>query len=57
MNSIRLFFAWPQGGVWANLIASLLWATPAFIYTHRKLRKMHKHIKRVHDHLGIKEDV
>ena len=35
-------FAWPQGIVVGNLIASALWATPALIHLHLKLRRQHR---------------
>lgn len=41
MNPIGVFFGWPLGGVWSNLVASLIWATPAGIATWRKLRRQH----------------
>lgn len=31
MDTWALFFAWPTGQVWPNLIASLIWAMPVFI--------------------------
>ena len=36
-----LFFQWPQGGVWSNMIASVLWTAPAwllavFAWKHRR---------------------
>jgi hypothetical protein len=36
-----VFFGWPAGGVWSNLVASLIWATPAGIALARKLRRQH----------------
>lgn len=35
-------FNWPNGIVVGNLIASLLWAAPAFIHLHRKLNRHHR---------------
>lgn len=29
MHIIRLFFDWPDGGTWSNMIASLEWAVVA----------------------------
>lgn len=26
-----LFFRWPDGGVWSNMVASILWTAPAWI--------------------------
>lgn len=42
MSVISAFFAWPDGGVWSNLLASLIWGVPAFVTHHRKLRAAHK---------------
>lgn len=39
---ISAFFAWPNGGVWSNLLASLIWGVPAFVTHHRKIRAAHK---------------
>ena len=36
-----ILFAWPQGIVVGNLIASVIWATPAFIHLHRRLGRQH----------------
>ncbi len=36
----RSFFDWPSGGVWSNLLASLMWAAPAFT-THHVLMRRH----------------
>lgn len=41
-NIIHEMFAWPNGIVVGNLIASILWATPTFISLHRKLNRHHK---------------
>lgn len=34
-------FAWPAGIVVGNLIASVIWATPAFLHLHRKIDRNH----------------
>lgn len=41
-------FSWPQGIVVGNLIASVLWATPALIHLHRKLDRHHREQMRHH---------
>jgi hypothetical protein len=33
------WFGWPDGGVWSNLAAAVLWATPAFTVHHRLMRR------------------
>lgn len=40
-SAFSAFFAWPDGGVWSNLLASLLWGAPAFI-THHVLMRRHQ---------------
>lgn len=35
------FFAWPDGGVWSNIAASLLWAVPAGYAVLRRQARMH----------------
>jgi hypothetical protein len=65
MNTIQSFFGWPEGGVWSNILASMIWTTPSFIVGffigHRQLvshmRRHHQevmaHIRKIHKHLGI----
>lgn len=43
------WFGWPDGAVLTNLIASLVWGVVAW----RKIRKLHKHVLGIHDHLGV----
>ena len=58
----RLFFHWPDGGVWSNLVASAIWTTPTLLFAWRKLRAwrqhvhdrlddLHEHQRRMHEHL------
>lgn len=35
-------FRWPDGIVVGNLIASALWAVPAFVHLHVKLNRQHR---------------
>ena len=43
MASILItLFAWPNGIVVGNLIASILWAAPALLHLHRKLDRHHR---------------
>lgn len=35
------FFGWPSGGVWSNLLASLMWTGPAFVTHHVLIRRHH----------------
>lgn len=42
------FFAWPDGGVWSNLIASALTVLPGLAVHHRRLsRKLDAHHARL----------
>lgn len=41
-HALSSFFSWPDGGVWANLLASLLWGTPAFVVHHKLMRRHHE---------------
>jgi len=39
MTAWSVFFSWPSGGVWGNLLASLLWAPAAFGAHHVAIRR------------------
>lgn len=41
VSTLSAFFSWPNGGVWANLLASLIWGVPAFVTHHRLMRRHH----------------
>lgn len=45
MSVLRLFFDWPNGGVWSNLLASAIWTVPALGWHHRAVRR---HLDRHH---------
>lgn len=32
-------FAWPAGGIWSNLLASVVWTVPAIAWQHRRQRR------------------
>lgn len=55
MSPVNLFFKWPTGGVYSNIVASAIWTTPSFIaglmVGHFRMKK---HIMKIHKHLGIK---
>lgn len=44
MNILKTLFQWPQGIVVGNLIASAMWATPAFLHLHHKLNRHHRQL-------------
>lgn len=39
MDWVEAFFGWPNGGVWSNLLASVLWTIPALGWHHRKIKQ------------------
>lgn len=38
METVKLFFGWPGGAVWGNLLASALTVMPGLVWHHRKLK-------------------
>lgn len=40
---LRVFFGWPEGGVWSNLLAALLWSplAGAALTLHHVLMRRH----------------
>lgn len=68
MTTWQTFFSWPTGGIWSNLLASVIWGSLAFAWAHRKIKNLHKRldyqdqqtvllhhkVKKIHKHLGIK---
>lgn len=48
MSVLALFFGWPAGQVWPNIVASGLTAGLAVGWSHRRLRK---HLDRRHTQL------
>jgi hypothetical protein len=51
MQVIKSWFAFPDGGVWSNLIASFIWAVPTFIHLHKKIDRNHEKIREIHEGL------
>jgi hypothetical protein len=45
VDLIDSFFSLPNGQVWPNLVASIIWATPPAIWTYLKLHRLHKDVK------------
>jgi hypothetical protein len=44
VDAVTAFFAWPNGGVWSNLVASILWTVPALVWHHKTvMRKLDRH--------------
>jgi hypothetical protein len=40
-GTLTAFFGWPNGGIWGNLLASVVWTLPALWWHHRKLAARH----------------
>lgn len=69
MSAFDAIFSWPYGGVWSNLIASLIWIIPGYIVGKWHLNKinnrldiqiardkiLHKKIDEIHTKVGIKK--
>lgn len=56
MNPVHLFFHWPEGSVWSNIIASAIWSLPlwgAMLWRIEKHHKEHAQRQNFH-HLQIK---
>jgi hypothetical protein len=49
VSVLDLFFGWPTGQVWPNIVASLLTTVLAVGWSHRRLRK---HFDRRHEQLA-----
>jgi len=39
---VYYYFGWPDGAVWSNLLASVIWAAPTIWGLHRKLDRHHR---------------
>jgi len=44
MSILKTLFQWPYGIVVGNLIASAMWATPAFLHLHHKINRNHRQL-------------
>ena len=44
MSVLTLFFGWPLGGVWPNLVAAPLGAAPLFVWHHLRMRRHHERV-------------
>lgn len=56
---LSAFFAWPNGGVWSNLVAALLWAPAGFVTHHVLMRRHHtnetnRQTRGLKDHIDAK---
>jgi hypothetical protein len=39
MHTLTAFFGWPDGGIWSNLAASVVWTLPALGWHHRRMKR------------------
>jgi len=39
MHTLTAFFGWPNGGIWSNLAASVIWTVPALEVNHRRAKR------------------
>lgn len=61
MNFWQLTFHFPDGGIYSNLVASILWTTPSFIIGfivgHRKLvRHLNHHHEALKAHISAEHE-
>ena len=62
------FFGWPSGGIWSNILASVLWTAPMWllllwrqrVHLRNEFERMHDHLESahvkidaLHEHLGV----
>lgn len=53
----HFFFHWYDGNVWGNLIASVIWTVPAYLYGRYHFKKLHrKHVEMHNDIKWLKEN-
>lgn len=43
---LHYFFDWYSGSVWGNLLASLLWVIPGYLWGRYHIKRVHKHLER-----------
>lgn len=43
MSWYHLFFHWPDGGVWSNIVASVIWALPPASVAYWRARVHRRH--------------
>ncbi len=48
MSFWRYMFSWYSGNVWGNLIASLIWVIPGYLWGRYHVKKLHAHLHEVH---------
>lgn len=48
MSTWELFFRWPTGAIWSNLLASLIWEVPTISLALWAFYRRHQIAKRTH---------
>jgi hypothetical protein len=43
MHTLNLFFSWPNGSIWGNIVATLLTSIPLWVLGYNKLKKRQQH--------------
>lgn len=51
MSFWAVFFAWPTGGVWANILASFIWVVLAGVPAYIKVRAHHRRVEAHNKHM------
>lgn len=46
MRTLALFFGWPAGGVWSNLLASAICSAAVYVKLHFEAIRRHEELKR-----------
>lgn len=59
MKTFLLFFGWPSGAVWSNIIASVIWGAGGFMigksFERRSIKRHQEllhHVKKIHRRLN-----
>lgn len=52
VTAVEAFFGWPTGGVWANLLSSLICLALGYVWGRRAARKIHDKIAALHSHVS-----
>lgn len=59
MYTFRIFFDWPTGAVWSNILASIMWVIPGYLWGRFHVKKIHnrlntnaENITQIHNHLN-----
>lgn len=54
MRTLALFFGWPSGGVWSNLLASAITGSAVWLWGRRHVRSLRRDVRELLDaHHGL----